>query len=549
MHVGSAVKKRWPWLLLATIVLLAWGQSVTFQFVWDDQYFIQDLKSIRSLTFAPEMFYRLDAQSSYPEGFVLFRPLRTLHHAILFAMGGGETPKPWLFHLANLAWHCAASILLYELLLLLLGRESRSEGTNIRWIALLGATAFAVHPVVSEVVCWAKSLDDLMAATFVLASCCALLRWEPERPSQRAYLCAVLFFALAVYSKESAVPFALFCIPFLAWRTQRSWTSVLRLSAPFLIVAVLFVVHRHLVIGRTSQTAPLSGSYAQTLIDTLPAGPIYARLLAGVPPFCIDYSYMKAGHGLTSPTVMFGIVILIAVTAACALCFHRRLLLVGAGSLWLLLFMLPFSNVVPMMQFCAERFLYLPMLGVVVALAAFVALAHRRRLVMNFSVVIVIAWAALAWNRSWIWRDGVTLFVRSHIEGPTSSRLQDNAIAAVFNQPHMHPVFALAQRPAASSASIPSPAQPLPPENWELIEATLTQLQGLFPSNATVNSAFAISKARQGKAKEAIPYFLLAAQQQPKDALMWNNLGQAWIEAGEFDRAQEAYCQASALTQ
>src|SRR5678815_2976617 len=96
--------QRW-WLgaLLVATVLLVWGQCVSFQFVWDDKFFITDLQSIRSLRHVPEMFYSLDAQSSYPEGFVLFRPLRTLHYSLLYGAGGG-TAKPWLFHFANLAW-------------------------------------------------------------------------------------------------------------------------------------------------------------------------------------------------------------------------------------------------------------------------------------------------------------------------------------------------------------------------------------------------------------------------------------------------------------
>ena len=179
MQTASPILKRWPCALLVALVLLVWGQSLSFQFVWDDQFFIQDLKSIRSFASVPEMFYSLDAQSSYPEGFVLFRPLRTLHYAVLFALGGGGAAKPWLFHLANLFWHALATVLLYQVLILLFCNNSEDEEENrtARLVALLGAAAFAVHPVVSEVVCWAKSLDDLMATVFVLGSCYALLRW------------------------------------------------------------------------------------------------------------------------------------------------------------------------------------------------------------------------------------------------------------------------------------------------------------------------------------------------------------------------------------
>jgi hypothetical protein len=67
------------------------------------------------------------------------------------------------------------------------------------WVAL----AFAVHPVTSEVVCWTKSQDDILAAFFTLAALREALH-PPE--CRRAYWRGVFFFALAIYTKESAVP-------------------------------------------------------------------------------------------------------------------------------------------------------------------------------------------------------------------------------------------------------------------------------------------------------------------------------------------------------
>ena len=544
METASPSLKRWPCALLIVLVLAVWGQSLSFEFVWDDQYFIQELKSIRSLASVPEMFYRLDAQSSFPEGFVLFRPLRTLHYAILFAVGGGGAPKPWLFHLTNLAWHTAAVLLLYQVLILLFCHDAEDEEKSRtgRLVALLAAAAFAVHPAASEVICWAKSLDDLMAATFVLGSTYALLRWQPNEESRRGYLWAIVCFALAVYSKESAIPFALFCIPFLAWRTKKSLREIVRLSAPFLTIAFLFVIHRHFVIGRTSQTAPLSGSYGQTLIDTLPAGAIYGRLLAGIPPFCIDYDYMTAGHSFTSASVLMGGFLVLVLLSLSALTARRATMLVGTGALWLLLFMLPYSNLIPMMQYCAERFLYLPMLGFILALGSAVMLVQQRRIALVIGTAVVLVWGASAWNRSWIWRDPVTLFVTSHLDGPTSPRVQDNAIAAVMSLPHVRAVFLPVKKPGARVDLIVPPLDPGRPVNWPAIEKTMQELRTLFPENATVSAAFAITKALQGKEAEALPFFEMATMQRPNDFGLWNNLARACAAVGQFERAEEA-CQ------
>ena len=194
--------------------LLVWGQTVGFGFVWDDRYFIQRLQSIRSLANIPRMFYALDAQSAYPEGFLVFRPLRTVFYALLYALGGGEPPRPALFHLANLAWHIGAALLFFDVAKTLLAKMPGGDPDNpkVRWLALFLALAFSVNPVVSETVCWAKSLDDIMAAVSTLLALRALLQWNGD--NKRPLVWSLLWFGLAVYSKVSAVPFALL-VPFL----------------------------------------------------------------------------------------------------------------------------------------------------------------------------------------------------------------------------------------------------------------------------------------------------------------------------------------------
>ena len=189
-----------------------------------------------------------------------------------------------------------------------LPRVASGESSDQRrgeWIAFVCALGFAVHPVVSEVVCWVKCLDDLMATAFTLAATLALLHWQPEG-SSKSYWLAFGLFVLALYSKLSAVPFVVVVFLILYHFKRESWARSLRRGLPFLAAARVFLVHRHLVIGRTSQTQPLSGSYVQTLIDTLPTVPMYLRLAVGMPPFCADYDYLPTGHGWFSRPVLFG---------------------------------------------------------------------------------------------------------------------------------------------------------------------------------------------------------------------------------------------------
>jgi hypothetical protein len=555
------LRVAWPYALIVAAAAIVWGHTTRFQFVWDDRQFIQELESIRSFKSVPAMFYRLDAQSSYPEGFKLFRPLRTVHYAFNYWIGSKPEPQPWVFHVANLVWHTAAALLLFSVSATLLQKfdpervtrsgagvaaslpessiglfQSRSHAWAL-WVAL----AFAVHPVVSEVVCWAKSLDDAMATVFTLASLRALLKWD-GRPQTLA--AALLWYLLAVYSKISAVPFVLAAFAFFIFVLKFPWLKACRLTSGFAVIALVFLVHRHLVIGQSSQTAPISGTYAQTLIDMFPVTPKYVRLMCGAPPFCIDYSYMTGGNPLFSVPTLFGAAtLLLACLGAFLALRDRRIVLAGLGVIWVGLFLLPVSNLLPMMQYMAERFLYLPLIGFLWSVAAVLRSVLRPRFSAVAMSVALATWAVVAWNRSWIWQDEVTLFVQSSQAGPKTKRVDENAVVAIFNLPHVQSIFTL-DRTTRVLRVTGTPH----PEEQSAIEETLIQARVMFPDDEILASALGIFYASTGRPGEAVPLFRFAAERKPQNSLLWANLGQACVEVEDWEAAQAALNKALSLS-
>jgi tetratricopeptide (TPR) repeat protein len=538
-----------PYVLLAGVTALMWAHTLAFQFVWDDYFFIQRLESIRSLRHIPTLFYSLAAQSSYPQGFVLFRPLRTAHYALLVALGGGTEPRPWLFHLANVLWHGAAALLFFSVARKLLGQFKAAGAPEHQpaVLALLSALALAVHPVVTEVVCWAKSLDDLMATVFTLAALRLLLVDRLTRPRERA---ALGCFVLAVYAKESALPFAGVAGLVFYYVRRQSRRQSCRQALGYFAVAAMFAVHHHLVVGRTAQAAPLSGSYLQTLVDMLPVVTKYFRLLWGLPPFCIDYSYLQGGYAPFAAAVLAGLTLLVALAALGAWCLVKARppwTLAGLGVAWVGLFLLPVSNLVPMMQYLAERFLYLPLVGWLLALAALLGSLRRWQWPAGIYALLIILWASLARDRSQIWKDEVALFVTSAMQEPHAQRVVANAVAAVLKQPHLQPVFQVEQLPDREPRLVLADPRRLKKANWPAIFNTLDELQRLFPGNYQVLTAHGIAFGLSGQPAKAAGCFEAATRLRPRDDEAWSNLGQAWLEANQKPKAREAFGRALAL--
>jgi protein O-mannosyl-transferase len=517
--------------IIVLLAVLAWGQTVKYGFVWDDHYFIVDNPGIRTFKNIPAMFYSRIAEATRPEDFPNFRPLRNVVYATLYQLGGKPTAQPWIFHLTNIVAHTVAALMLFSVAGLLFRPVG---GGRARWAALLTGAAFAIHPAVSEVVCWAKSLDDILAAIFVLASVRQILLWNGEN---RRLVWAVIFFVLAMYGKESAVPFAV--LPFFLWRAWHKlpWKRCITLTVPFLVVAAIYTIHRSLVLGKTAQCAPISGSYVQTLVDTVPAVTIYFRLLWGIPPFSIDYWDRSVHLHFFSLPVLVGLfLILLWAILAVILWRMEKLRLASFGLLWLGLFLLPVSNLVPMMQYLNERFLYLPMIGWLLALGIVLLAAPPRFPGAGLAIIMLAAWLPISLTRERIWHDEVTLFTQTYLDHPTVPNLRENVVASVFTLPEMEGIFRLNFKTRAVETA-PSISR----QQAESVLPILERAHKAIPNEPRFTSALAILYTAAGQVSNAVPVLESVVQQNTNDAHGWLDLGMAYTMAGNASKAREAW--------
>jgi len=138
---------------------------------------------------------------------------------VLDALSSGVNPHG--YHLTNVALYAVAGALAYALFrTLALGRP----------MAFAGALAFATHPALAPAAAWIPGRNDSLLAVFVLASWIAFAR-NAERPSwwHKATHCG--FFALALFTKESAIVLPLVCVAHVALAQPDAWRRLRRPSA------------------------------------------------------------------------------------------------------------------------------------------------------------------------------------------------------------------------------------------------------------------------------------------------------------------------------
>src|SRR5271166_1192369 len=164
-------------------------------FVYDDEQQILQNPYIKSWHYLPAIFRTTVWSFVGAAGDTnYYRPLMTLTYLFLWKIFGDS---PVGYHLFNVLVNALVVMCVY-----FAGRELFKD----RWIALIAATLFAIHPVHTETVDWIAAVPDLEATLFCLLAFYAYVK-GPGSDWRRQALVVICFF-LALLSKEPALMLA-----------------------------------------------------------------------------------------------------------------------------------------------------------------------------------------------------------------------------------------------------------------------------------------------------------------------------------------------------
>jgi hypothetical protein len=300
-------------------------------------------------------------------------------------------------HGTSLALHIANVLLLFGVLRGMTGAAGRSA---------LVAALFAVHPTHVESVAWVAERKDVLSALFWILAMGAWTAWT-RRPSTGRYLLVMTLMSLGLASKPMVVtlPFALLLLDL--WPLGRlrlggkrlilEKLPLLALSAASSLVTLRYQTTSMVSLDLLPWTFRLSNaavSYAAYLGKTL-----FPWHLAVFYPILAIPAWKVAGS----------LALLLAITAF-TLWRARRSPWLLTGWLWFLGTLVPVIGLVQVgRQAMADRYLYLPSIGLFLAIVWGIAELVKRRAALAAGVV-VLALAAGTWAQAGTWRDSVTLY-------------------------------------------------------------------------------------------------------------------------------------------
>ncbi|MBN1771654.1 MAG: hypothetical protein JXB32_10355 [Deltaproteobacteria bacterium] len=417
-----------PPFLLAVLVALAFGNAVVDSFAYDDEAFVPiPHPPGESGWETTGRLFREDVWAAMRHHNTAYRPLSMATLVLDDRLWGGDRRG---FHLTSVLLHLLATLALYYLLLGLLRARpppttagEAARGSSSTWVpALVAAAMFAVHPIHTEAVDSVFNRAELLATLAVL--CSLLLVWylEPRRRGLCWALVAVLYLA-ALFFKESAATLPLLaCLLLLFFRAGPTAGATLRRCLPAVAVCAvlgLYFVLRHLLFTRAVEPLPPAGTLGEGLALTLTGLRDNLLLILWPHPLrAVRTDYVAEAVPLAA--------VLAAALVALVVVARRRARGLAFGLAFFLVALLPVTRLITRLvhaQPMAERYLYLPSVGLAVALAFGVRWLWGRvpRLpVVAAAVVLVGVLTPLTRARNAEWHDSATLFRAEVAAGPAN---------------------------------------------------------------------------------------------------------------------------------
>ena len=402
-------EKLLPYALLLSLTLSLYLPSLYYDFVWDDYHYITLNYRIQGLSW-PRLV------SIWTSTFLgHYAPVHHTLLALLYQIGGDD---PFAYHLAQVLLHAVCVLLLYVVL-------AKIESPRI---ALLASLLFAVHPTAVETVAWISETKSSLAFLFFLLSFLAFLRLREGGGWGFGILCGIFLILSSLAKINTVVAPAVF----LLWdyRQRRSFDSrtIASLASFFLISLGMAAVHISVFLN--TQWVGESGYYGGPGVHIM-----------NLPLFIFFYLQMTAfPHPLSA---WYTFPVSLEFTGALAALWVALIILAGIlfrsnrriqfWALWFLVFLAPVLQVIPFGIWVADRYLYIPIIGLfVLASGFFFTLAERAAAAWRVRVweaAMCIVLVAFAWRtavRLPVWKDDLSLWEATYPTCPTSAYCSEN---------------------------------------------------------------------------------------------------------------------------
>jgi tetratricopeptide (TPR) repeat protein len=484
----GTVSTGWIYVLLAFLTIATYARVFTHGFVsYDDPDYITANPHVRAgLTWDGALWAFTTGHAAN------WHPLTWLSHMLDWQLFG---PQAGMHHLVSVGMHAASALLLFALL---------NRMTGARYRSAFVALAFALHPLHVESVAWASERKDVLSGLFWFLTLWTYLNYV-DRPAIWRYLLMAGAFACGLLSKPMIVTLPAVLLLLDVWPLRRFGSRAILEKLPLIPLALASAAITFLVQQRGG---------AVTALDEFPPGLRVENALVSYVAYlakfiwpsnlAVFYPYPE----LDGLKAALAAALILGISIAVAAGFAKRPYL-AVGWLWYIVTLIPVIGLVQVgAQARADRYTYIPAIGLAIVLAWGAAEFLPPRYAAIAGAAVCAAWTIASWNYIGAWQDSASLF-RHAIDATSGNYVAYNGLGSVLgNEGRMKEA-----------------------------ETEYRAALAVRPDSAKAHAGLGVALLGQSRAPEALPHLLEAIRLNPGDADAHYNLGTAYQALGRTDDA------------
>ncbi|MDP4008368.1 MAG: glycosyltransferase family 39 protein [Candidatus Peregrinibacteria bacterium] len=399
-------KDLYAYLFILGLALIVFGNAMGGEFLYDDLLLIVENEFTKSFAHFVDWFTSSSTSGAGRELGNLWRPLPSAVYTLIYSLFG---LSPAMHHITNIILHSINGYLVYKLL----------DKFSIEKIwCLLAALIFIVHPVQAESVSYISGLPDVLSTLFVLLALNSYAEISDKKPTQLIKTGG--FFVLALLTKESVVvlfPLAIL-IDIFNWQNygareknfRKKSLALLGAMTLIFIIAKFTILNFNKDLALTHEKNPYTEHVYVRLITFTSILIQYVKLLVYPLHLYIDKE-QTVFTTLLKPQGLAGLAILGTILIGSYRSFKNKRFFMLAG-LWFLCALIPVSGIILTNSMYFEHWLYLPIIGLLIMLAA--ALnnlnSHNQKIAITVLLLVAVLFGTRTIIRNRDWHDAITFF-------------------------------------------------------------------------------------------------------------------------------------------
>lgn len=434
-----------PVLIITTLAMGLYLNTLKNGFVFDDvSATIVSNPYIKSFDNLPLLF---DKKTYFSRaGEISYRPVVTFTYFLDYAIYGS---RAWGYHLTNILLHAFNGLLLYIFLALLIeppvagnqgpvdrhfiGLRSLSIRSSVN-LPLIISLLFVTHPVLTEAVNAISFREDLLSYFFYMSTLILYVMIRSKsalKPRFFIFSLSCFTFSLALLSKEMALtlPLIVYCYDFLYHRKKRVWVIFNGYNTAYVVIALVYIFIRFYYFLSPIK-AEVPGWEIFERLQTIPWLIMnYLKLTIFPISLSTDYVVVPA-KSVLSPLFIGPFIGLLSLLF---LIYVVRKIERGIvfGVILFIVTLIPVYNIIPITNPFAERYLYLPITGMLMAggfvlYSTFEALPIKNLSFRMIIFLIIILYSVVVIERNVVWKEGYTLWYDTVRKMPNSNRAHYN---------------------------------------------------------------------------------------------------------------------------